>query len=433
MNRDLTRPGVPLRCAAAAVGAVLLAGCASTGSHGSGSSGTQGADRGAITLATAKDTSGNLQKQVDAWNAAHPSERVTIDELPTSADAQLQQMVQNAQVKSDAYTVLALDVVWTAEFASHRWIDPLPDFAQTGFLAPALETAKYRGTLYAAPWQSNGGLLFYRSDLLDKAGVKPPTTWQQLQDDCAKVAALPEGKGVNCYAGQLDKYEGLVVNFSEAVQSAGGTLFDKDGKPTVGTPQAKAALGWLVNAFKDGTIPHEALTYHEEDGRRSFQAGQLVFLRQWPYLWDLGNKTDGSSKVAGQFNVAPLPGLNGPGSSTLGGANLAVSAYAKHKATAKDFIAYLTGEDAQRANLLATSQAPTRADLYDDPAMQAKFPYLAQLKQSIQTAVPRPSAVRYGDVSSAIQDAIAPVIAGQATPDAALADLQKKLEELTAQ
>lgn len=421
-----------------AVVGVLAAGCSSstsTSGSGAGTATSGSAARGPITFAIDKDTSGNLQKQVDAWNTAHPSEKVTISELPASADGQLQQLQQNAQIKSDSFSVLGLDVTWTAEFAANRWIDQMPASTDTsGLLASAVDSAKYKGNLYAVPWQTNGGLLFYRGDLLTAAGITAaPTTWQQMTDDCAKVKATPAGKGVDCYAGQFDKYEGLVVNFSEAVQSAGGKVFDDNGNPTVNTPQATAALTWLAGSFKNGTIPHAALTFQEENGRQAFQAGSLLFLRQWPYVWDLANKTDGSSKIAGKFAVAPLPGQNGTGSSTLGGYNLAISSFAKNKATAKDFITYLTSEDQERANLLATSTAPTRTDLYDDAALQKQFPYLSYLKQSLQSAVARPKAVHYGDVSTAIQDAIYPVLAGQADPATALASLQTKLTQLTSQ
>jgi hypothetical protein len=60
----------------------------------------------------------------------------------------------------------------------------------------------------------------------------------------------------------------------------------------------------------------------------AFQNGELIFLRNWAYVYRLAEKTDGSSKVAGKFGVAPLPGLNGPGVSTLGGHKLAIGTYA---------------------------------------------------------------------------------------------------------
>jgi len=432
----MRRGALHVRGAVALAAALVLAACGSGGNDSGGDAGSQAIEgRGPITFATGKDTSGNMQKLVDQWNAQHPDEQVRIIELPESADAQRQQMVQNAQVKSDAFTVLNLDVVWTAEFAANRWIVELPQdqFELDKFLPPAVETGKYRDKLYAVPVYSDGGLLYYRKDLLDKVGAQPPKTWQEMFDICQKVLALPEASGMGCYAGQFEKYEGLTVNFSEAVNSAGGQVIDDSGKPVVNSPEAKAGLDFLVQGFANGQIPEKAITYKEEEGRRAFQAGELVFHRQWPYQWALANKDDGSSQVAGKFDVAPLPGKDGPGMSTLGGHNFAISAFAKNKATALDFIKFFSSEEVQRSNLLATSQAPTRVALYGDAELIEKFPYLPTLKESILNAKQRPQAVRYGDVTLAIQEAAYAALTRAKSTDQALADLQKKLEELTAQ
>jgi multiple sugar transport system substrate-binding protein len=421
-----------------AAGALLVSACGSSNSGSGGSSGSSGTaleGRGEITFATGKDTSGNMQKLVDKWNTDHADQKVRIVELPESADGQRQQMVQNAQVKSDAFTILNLDVVWTAEFAANRWVSELPadQFELDKFLKPAVDTAKYRDKLYAVPVYSDGGLLYYRKDLLDKVGAQPPKTSTELITTCQKVKALPEAANIGCYAGQFEKYEGLTVNFAEAVQSAGGSIVDDAGKPDVDSAQAKAGLGALVQGFQAGIIPKQAITFKEEEGRRAFQAGQLLFHRQWPYQWAKANATDGSSQVAGKFDVAPLPGATGPGSSSLGGHNFAISAFAKNKATALDFIKYFTSEDSERSNLLATSQAPTRSSLYEDAGLTKQFPYLPTLKASILSAKPRPKAVKYGDVTAAIQENAYAALTGAKTTDQALADLQKKLEELTAQ
>jgi multiple sugar transport system substrate-binding protein len=418
--------------------ALLLAGCGDDGGGGtdSGQSGGEGGQlegRGNITLATGKDTSGNMQKLVDAWNADHPNEQVQIVELPESADGQRQRMVDNARAQSDAFTVLNLDVVWTAEFAANRWVAELPEeqFDLENYLEPAVSTAKYRDKLYAAPMFSDGGMLYYRKDLLDLASVQPPKTWQELLDACTTVKALPAAANIGCYAGQFEKYEGLTVNFSEAVNSAGGVVVDDEGKPNVNTDEAKTGVNNLVDGFKNGVIPQKAITYKEEEGRRAFQAGELLFHRQWPYQWALANKTDGSSQVAGKFAVAPLPGQDGPGASTLGGHNFAISEFAPNKATALDFIKYFGNDESQRSNLLATSQAPTRAALYDDETLIKQFPYLQVLKESILSAKQRPSVVKYGDVTKAIQEAAYAALTGEMTTDQALADLQSKLEGLT--
>ncbi|MFC9973129.1 ABC transporter substrate-binding protein [Spirillospora sp. NPDC127200] len=392
--------------------------------------------RGPITFVTGKDRSGYLQKQVDGWNSGHPKEQVRIIELPDEPNDQRQQMIQNATTKSDAYAVLNLDVVWTAEFAANRWLAPLPK-EQVGLeamLPATIATGQYRDKLYAVPSTSDAGMLYYRKDLLDKAGIAaPPKTYAEMWAACDKVKKLPEGKGVDCFFTEVNKTESLTISAVEAIESAGGTIIGADGKPSVNTPEAKKGVEFLVNAHKDGRMPKAAVTLDTEGGRRHFQAGKQLFQRQWPYQYGLAQKDDGSSKVAGKFAVAPLPGPNGPGAANLGGHNLAISAFAKNKASALDFIKYLTGPDSQKANLLATSQAPTNAALYDDPEMVKKFPYLPVLKQAIGSAKPRPVVVKYGDVTAAIQGALYDAVQGRTPVDQALADLQGKLGPLTAQ
>ncbi|HEY5832705.1 ABC transporter substrate-binding protein [Streptomyces sp.] len=420
-----------LRTAIACVAAALvLAGCGTSAVRTSGPDGLRG--RGPITFAQGKDR-GVVRLQVEAWNKAHPRERVTLIELAEAPDAQRQQMVQNAQTRSDALTVLNLDVVWTAEFAAHRWITELPRdrFELSGFLKPTIDTGTYRDRLYAVPYTSDGGLLYYRKDLLAKAGARPPVTWEQMRQTCARVLALPEAKGMSCYAGQFDKYEGLTVNFAEAVDSAGGEIVDAQGRAHVDTPQARRGLEFLAQGLRSGTIPKDAVTFQEEEGRRAFQAGRLVFQRQWPYQWALASRTDGSSTVAGRFEVAPLPGLTGPGTSSLGGHNLAISAFGRNKATAADFIRYLTSEPLQRQSLQEQAFAPTLADLYDDPALRRQYPYLSVLKASILRAKPRPRLVWYGDATVAIQSAAYAALTGTKPADRALADLQADLAQQT--
>jgi multiple sugar transport system substrate-binding protein len=417
--------------------ALLVTACGGGDDGGDGGNGAAAGaleGRGPITFATGKDTSGNLTNQVNAWNSQHPDEKVTVRELPESADAQRESMIQNAQNKSDAFSVLNLDVVWTAEFAANRWVVELPEdkFPDLGKLIPAtLETAKYRDKLYAVPVTSDGGLLYYRKDLLDKAGVQPPKTWAEMVAACQKVQPLPEAKGMGCYAGQFEKYEGLTVNFSEAIDSAGGKVIDESGKPVVDSPEAVKGLENLVNGFKSGVIPAAAITYKEEEGRRAFQEGKLLFHRNWPYVY--AKAAEPGSKIIGKYAVAPLPGLNGPGVSTLGGHNYAISAFAKNKATAVDFINFMSSEARQRANVEKTSQAPTWASLYDDPALQKQFPYLTPLKASIETARSRPKVVRYGDVTTAIQEAAYDALTNKKPPQQALTDLQTKLSSLITQ
>ncbi|WP_406689940.1 ABC transporter substrate-binding protein [Saccharopolyspora sp. ID03-671] len=391
--------------------------------------------RGPITYVAGKDEEGVNPKIVEAWNQAHPDEQVRFIELSSSADDQRQQMVQNAQTKSDAFTVLDLDNVWTTEFAANRWITELPRdrFGLEKFVPTTVETSVYRDRLYGVPTTSDGAMLYFRQDLLAKAGAKPPATWDEMRQTCEKVLALPEAAGMSCFAGQFEKYEGLTVNFSEAVHGAGGAVTDPEGKPHVNTPEAKRGLDALVEGFRSGMIPRDAITFKETETRRAFMDGKVVFTRAWPNQYSHAAKTDGSSGVAGKFDVAPLPGVSGPGVSSLGGHSLAISAFAKNKATAVDFIKFATAPEQQRLRLDQGSLAPTLGEIYDDPAMQAKYPYLPLLKKSIEGAEPRPRVIKYGEVTDVIQENAYAALRGEKSSDQALADLQARLQALTGQ
>jgi multiple sugar transport system substrate-binding protein len=423
---------------AAASLSALLAVAACGGSKPPTAGGSAGAvdftKQGDIEYWDGKDKTGVGHKLVDQFNAQHPNGKVTFHELPDSADAQQQQMIQNTQIKNPKMAVLSVDVVWTAQFAANGYLVPLPtdQFPTKDLLAATVDSATYFGKLYAAPISSDGGLLFYRKDLLDKAGItKPPATWDEMKADCTKVQALPEGKGLDCYGGQYQKYEGLTVNFAEAVNSAGGVILDDQGKPNVATPEATKGLTRLVDFFKDGTIPKAAITWQEDGGRFAFQKGKLIFNRNWPGMYSLANKTDGSSQVAGKFDVTPLPGETGPGVSSLGGHNFGIATNAENKGTALDFLKFMVSPETQKTSLLASSNAPTVKALYADPEIIKKFPYMPILQKTIETAKPRPKAVKYSDVTQAIEDAAYGALQGQTAPDAALQTLQSKLQTLT--
>lgn len=431
------RPGRRVLIAAASLTA-LLAAAACGGGGGSSSTPSSSSPavdmtkQGDTELWTGKDTSGNLKNVVADFNAQHPAGKVIIHELPDNADQQRAQMIQNTQIKNPKMGILSTDVVWTSEFAAKGILVPLPadQFPTDGFLKATVDSATYFNKLYAYPQSSDGGLLYYRKDLLDKYKLQPPTTFDEMKADCKTIKAGENDSKLECFAGQYNKYEGLTVNFAEAVNGAGGVIVGDDGKPNVNTPEAIKGLSTLTDDFKDGTIPKGAITWQEEQGRQAFQNGTLIFHRNWGYVYNLAAKTDGSSKIVGKYAVAPLPGISGPGVSSLGGHNQGIATNAENKGTAADFIKYFCSEQVMKDNVIATSSSATRESIYSDPAVVKKFPYMPIQLKSIQTAKPRPKAVEYGDVTLAIQDAAYGALQGQTQPDAAMASLQTKLQTL---
>ncbi|MFM9273973.1 ABC transporter substrate-binding protein [Pseudarthrobacter sp. NKDBFgelt] len=419
-------PRFLLPAATAGVLALTLTACGGGGGGGTAGGGSDAEanleGRGPITYVQGKDNSNVVRPLLDKWNAAHPDEQVTFKEQTDQADQQHDDLVQNFQAKNENYDVVSVDVVWTAEFAARGWLQPLEGamaIPTDGMLEPTVEAGSYQDKLYTAPVSSDGGILYYRKDLVPEA----PKTWAEMMEMCS----IAKENNIGCYSGQFKQYEGLTVNASEAINSAGGSVLGDDGKPNLTTPEAEQGLNNLVEAFKNGNIPAEAITYQEEESRRAFQEGKLLFHRNWPYVYNLAT-TEGSSQVKDVLGMAALPGKDGPGASSLGGHNAAISVYSKNKATALDFVKFLIEEEQQKFFATQGSLAPVLGDLYEDQELVAKLPYLPVLKTSIENAVPRPVTPFYPAVTQAIQENSYAALKGEKSAEQALADMQKSIE-----
>src|SRR5699024_9762602 len=205
------------------------------------------------------------------------------------------QMINNAQAKSDAYTVLGLDVVWTAEFAANQWVVALPEdkFPLDDLIPATVVTGTYFDKLYGGPFTTNAELLFSRTDLLEQAGLAgPPETVEELY---SAIETLQEDDRDRLGGGgQYSKYEGRTVQAGGGVASDGRPRVVDEGKPHGDSAEAITGIQTVRDGFDKGLIPQEALTYKEEESRAAYQAGRLAFLQNWPYVWALGQAEDGS-------------------------------------------------------------------------------------------------------------------------------------------
>ena len=416
---------------AATLAAAAACSGGSDGSSGSGGGTTALEGTGPITWVQGKDNSdGKVQARIDEWNAANPDEKVTLIELSAEADQQRQSFVNNAQTKSDAYDVISVDNVWVAEFAANQWIVELPkdELHYDDVIEGVYNTGLYMDRLYAMPFATDSSIMFYRKDFLAEAGItEVPTDWDGIKAAIDAVRAVPGHENIGGFGGQFAKYEGLTCCASEFINSFGGAYYDSENKVTINSPEAIEGLQFLMDAFKDGYIPQQALEWKEEDGRNAFESGNLLFYRQWPYQYANNVEALGTDK----FGVAALPSLGGhtfvP---TLGGHNCGISAFSKNKATALKFIKWWTSPESEKYALDTQTLAPINASLYEDAEMLNKFPYLPTLRESLDSAVGRPKAVAYGDVTAAIQDAFYPAIQQQKTAKEAIEGLESALKAL---
>ncbi|PAT04539.1 ABC transporter substrate-binding protein [Corynebacterium sp. NML 150383] len=410
MKLTATRKTGAVLCAIA-LAATGLTACSNSESDSEASGGASGAaaegnERGPITFAMGRNDTDKLIPIIDKWNAGHPDEQVTLSELAGEADDQRDTLVQSLQAGGDDYDVMALDVVWTADFAANQWLQPLEgDFAvdTSGLLPATVESATYGDKLVALPQNTNGQLLFRNADVIEEA----PDTFEDIRSACAAL----EGD-TDCLTTQLKQYEGLTVNSLGFINGWGGEVLDDSGQPAVESDEAKAGLQALVDAYADGTISQSSTAATEEETNLAFTEGKTAFAINWPYMYT-------NAEEAGlTFEVQPLVGKDGVGVSTLGGYNNGINVNSKHKATALDFIKFVINEENQ-LSLAENSFPPVLASIYDDPELVKEHPYLPALKESLENAKPRPVSPFYPAISKAIQDnAYAALTSGKSVDDA---------------
>ncbi|MFD1049835.1 extracellular solute-binding protein, partial [Kibdelosporangium lantanae] len=260
------------------------------------------------------------QALIDDWNQKHPDTPVKVVKLPSSADLQHAQMLAAEQAGDTTYDVLNLDLTWTAEFADNNAIVPLDNemLGDGDFVAKALESARYRDRLWAVPFNTDVGLLYYRKDIVGSKGLPLPTKWGDLVD--AKQSVQPP---MRVFTTQLKRYEGLTVNVVEASASQNEDLSGSGG------------LLALAAGLRDGTILPESTTYDEAGALEAFRGDNAMFMRNWPYAYDVmaSDMLDFPKKVG--VTRLPWPAV-------LGGQNLAVARNSTKPRLARELIEFLT-------------------------------------------------------------------------------------------
>jgi multiple sugar transport system substrate-binding protein len=378
--------------------------------------------KGEVTYCTGKDTSGAQKESVKLFNQENQANGLSAKllEFPESADEQRNQFVQRQEAKSGECDIFYADVVWTAEFASQKWLydmTPYVESRKAEFIPATFDTVNYDGKTWGVPKQSDAAFLYYRTDQVDS----PPATWQEVYD----IAAQNDGI---VYQGAA--YEGLTCDFLEIAFAAGGSVLSEDGKTaTFDSPENLKALQFMVDGINDGAAPKAVTTYMEEQARRSFEAGRATFQRNWPYAYATGK----ANKKAPKFEVMPFPEFEGGGKAgILGGHNLVVSAFSKNPGGALALIDYLTNEESIKRDAAKYSLAPVLQSVYDDPEVQKALPFADELKDAIAQAKSRPVSPVYTQISQAIYKNVNEALSGKVSPEEALKTGQTEMEKALA-
>ena len=328
---------------------------------------------------------------------------VTPEFLPTDATQQREQLVRRLGAEDSSIDIVGMDVIWTGEFANAGWVEPwtgrLKEQVTENVFPNVIETASFEDDLYAAPFNTNTQLLWYRKDLVKQ----PPETWDEMIDQAEDL------KEAGTIQVQANRYEGFMVWANALIESAGTEILSGPEAVDLGqkpTEKALAVMGRLANS---SAAPASLSTSDEDSARLGFEGGESAFMTNYTFAYaSAQSEAPEIGKVMG-FARFPEVEPGTPSKPPLGGFNLAVSSFSANKDVAFDAAACLAGEKSQMTAVELDGLPPSRSDLYTSKAVTKAYPGFADLvKESIENSGPRPTTPAYQDVSLAVQRSLHP-------------------------
>ncbi len=394
--------------------------------------GSSSSDR-ALTFGLTSDLFPAVKKPVAAYAAKHGL-KITVREMPSDTDSYFAQMRTELQSGSTNVDVFAGDVSWPAQFGAHGWLADLSESftpsQRAAYLPATIASNTYDGKLYGVPFFTDVGLLYYRKDLLDKAGFsEPPVTWQELQDMAHKV--MTDQHIANGFTFTGATYEGGTLLGNEFIQTCGGKVLDGD-HVTADSPEVIRGLETELSMVTSGVSPAAVANYQEGDAEAPFLAGQAVFHRNWAYVFgDLSNAE--TSKVdPSQVGVTSVPRLSAsvPPVNLGGGWSLYINAQSSQRDSAFELAQFISSARQQTRTATTIGYLPTRTSLYDDQGLIDSQPAIKQAKTQIAQTVTPPQSPYYADMSHVMATQFNACLKGAATPEEAAQQLQTQLTQI---
>lgn len=427
MSHHPRRRRAPVLLAGVVSAALALAGCSPSG----GAGGTQ-TDAKSITVGIEAGS-----PQGEFFQKAGPeftkATGISVKFLAVPHDNMHQKFLTDAVSGAGAYDVLTVDEGWMPEFASKGYLSKLDDVLEPAdkkdFEASALETGTYKGSLYSLPYLVHNLVLYYRTDLLKKAGIsEPPATWEQYAVDAKKLTDAKTGIHGTVIEGKQDAE--TYTHLMGLVQQAGGDVADASGSPTFDSPEVKSALRFMQRVqFTDRSSPAGLNDLTTEQGE--FLAGHVAMIMMWPYLYSMA-KDPAQSKVAGKFAVAMPPG-NPHQVSTNFAWSFGVNAASKNQTSAEKFVTWATGAEmlqklSQAQNLPTPRKSAAAAIAADTSISKTDRDALGVFSASVSGSSTIPLVTAFPQYSTAMAVALSSVMSKSSSVDDAVAKAQQTMQ-----
>ncbi|TAM14264.1 MAG: extracellular solute-binding protein [Rhodanobacter sp.] len=370
-----------------------------------------------------------VAKLLPDFARAHPDIRVEVQQLPLSA---AHQKLLTAIAGGTAPDMAQLGNTWLPEMVALHALAPLqrqvassPVVAAPDYFASLWATNVEHGVLYGVPWYADTRLLFYRTDLLRRAGFDaPPRDWAQWRRMLAALSD-PAHKTYGILL-PTNEYEQLL---SLALQQPDPLLRDGDRYGNFESPGFKRALAFYLDTFRLGQAPRVT---NMEIGNpwAEFGRGTYAFYLSGP--WNIGEfRKRLPAGEQGDWSTAPLPGPDGPGAGLAGGASLVVFQASRHQRAAWALIEYLSQPSVQQRFYQLTGDLPPRRSSWDNPRLRDDAQVQA-FRDQLERVKGTPAVPEWERIAEMMQKVAARAVNGELTVGQATVEMDRRADAILA-
>ncbi|MFJ3085485.1 extracellular solute-binding protein [Streptomyces sp. NPDC086838] len=354
-----------------------------------------------------------FKKIAEGFEKLHPKVDVKYVNVPFG-DAQ-NKFKNAAQAGSGAPDVIRSEVAWTPEFADLGYLAPLDGTPalqkQDDFLKQAAASTKYDGKTYAVPQVIDSMGIFYNKKIFKEAGVKVPTTIDELKTVSKKIKSKTGKTGF--YLRGDDAYWFLSFLYGEG----GDMVSAPDKTVTIDNAAGVKAMKVVKDLVDSGAAKTDA-TDGWDNMQASFKDGDVAMMINGP--WAVADTYTGKEfKDKANLGVAPVPAGSVAQGAPQGGHNLAVYAGSKNLDASYAFVDYMTSVDTQAQVTKELNLLPTRTSAYAKEDV-VNNEIVGFFKPVVESAVERPWIPETGSLFAPLVTEYTKVLTGQTTPEKAV-------------
>lgn len=352
-----------------------------------------------------------LNDLIKEFENKNPSIAVVLQELPPNPALQYKHFVDTFEQKlHEPPDVLCLDILLFPQLAQNvEWLSFVEWYFndKDKFFPGAIEGCTYQRGIYAVPWSVDGGVLYYRKDLLKKHGFSsPPKTFNEL---ILQANAITSGEGCHGFIWPGKAGENMACTFLEFLWGNDGILVS--GKEVlVDSLWGRESLQMMSDLINKYHIsPQSVINMDEQSSINTFISGNAVFLRGWSHC---GTAILNNPSLRDKVGVAPMPCFNDKekqSASCLQSEVLAINKHSKCEKEAWLLVEFLTSESVQKKRAISINKNPSRMGLYNDPQIKKNMP-VSEFYPIFQHLQPRPVTPYYSEISRVMQGCIQDVL-----------------------